>query len=72
MVKSKVAKIKRMVMELYDIPVDSEPMIETVAPTIHVLNIWEILNPVDTPVKKTKMSKEKEREIGKKEIWKEG
>lgn len=42
-IKTKLAKIKRMVHELYDKPVILEPVIETVVPTIHVPNIWDIL-----------------------------
>lgn len=42
-IKIEVVEIKRMVHKLYDRSVISEPEIETMVPTIHVLNIWEIL-----------------------------
>lgn len=52
-IKAEVAKIKRMVMELYDIPVILELMIETFIPTVYIPNIWVIPKSVEVPVIKT-------------------
>lgn len=48
-IRSEVAKIKMMVTELYDRPIVSKPIVETVIPIIHVTNIWEV--PVEVPVR---------------------
>lgn len=39
--RSKIAKIKKMVMELYERPIIAEPVVETIISTVEVPKIWE-------------------------------
>lgn len=48
-VKSKVDEIKKMVVELYDRPIISEPVVAIVVPNVHVDNIWAIQVLVEEP-----------------------
>lgn len=59
-IKTEVAKKKLMLHELYDTPIILEPVPETVVPTIHVPNIWAILEP---RVKGTQEEKEVRKKI---------
>lgn len=59
-VRFEIAKIKKMVAELYERQVISEPIIDTMIPTVEIPNIWA--EPADVQVKKTKEKrKEKKR-----------
>lgn len=49
-----VAKIKKMVAELYDRSIIPISMVTKVVPVVHVENIWEILNLVEGPREKRK------------------
>lgn len=52
-IKDEVPKLKRILSELYNRLVVSEPMIEIVVPTVPIDNIWAISDQVEVPVKET-------------------
>lgn len=59
-IRYEVMKIKKMVVEIYKIPVIVEPILETMIHTVHVPNIWAI--PLDAPVEETEeQRREKKR-----------
>lgn len=66
--KIKVAKIKKVVHSLYDRLVISEPVIDTVVPTIYVPNIWAIQS--QNFNRPEKISKKKRRKHEEKEFEK--
>lgn len=56
-VRAEVAYIKRMVAKLYNRPISQEPMVNIVVPTIHVCNIWAILDQVEKLVEEPREEK---------------
>lgn len=52
-IKAKVAKIKKMISELFDRSVILEPVIKMVVCIVHINNIWSILYPISVPTMET-------------------
>lgn len=50
-IRSEVAEIKKIVVELYEISVVTKPIVEIVISTLYVPNIWVV--PVDAIVEET-------------------
>lgn len=48
-IRSEVAKIKNIVIEIYERPMVAKPVVELVIPTIYTPNIQVV--PVDAPIK---------------------
>lgn len=58
-VRAEIAKIKKMITQLYERPIIAELVMETVIPPVEVPNIWE--DPTAVPVEETRKNKKKKK-----------
>lgn len=59
---AEIVEIKKMVIEMYESPMDTQPIVETMISTFEVSNIWAV--PTDDRLSTLRKRKEKRRKRG--------